>query len=221
VTLPEADDVHRLGRRAPWPRAALTAPAVEVAPALLGALLVRVEDDGTETIVRIVETEAYPQTDPASHSHRGRTPRNAVMFGAPGHAYVYFSYGMHHCMNVSCEEVGVGAAVLFRAAVAVAGQGHLRRRRGGRHRDRDLLSGPGRLTQALGIDRSFDGLDLTDPHGRLRLETDGFDPPGRVVAGPRVGIRHAADVPWRFHLAGVPEVSRYVRHPEAPPSGRG
>ena len=214
-----SDDLLRLGRRAPWPRAALTGPAAEVAPALLGALLVRVEDDGTETIVRIVETEAYRQTDPASHSHRGPTPRNAVMFGAPGHAYVYFSYGMHHCMNVSCEEAGVGAAVLFRAAVAVAGHAHIRGRRGVRHRDRDLLSGPGRLTQALGIDRGFDGQDLTDPHSRLRLETDGFDPAGRVVAGPRVGIRHAADVPWRFHLTGVPEVSRYVRHPKAPRSG--
>lgn len=205
------------GERAPFPRGRLDAPSPEAAVHLLGALLVREHPDGA-VVVRVVETEAYRETDPASHSHRGRTPRNAVMFGDPGFAYVYFTYGMHFCMNVSCEPAGTGAAVLLRAAVCLEGADLVRERRGPRHRDRDLLAGPARLTQALAIGRPDDGTDLCDPDAPLRLETDGWVPPDdAVVAGPRVGIRHAADVPWRFHVAGVPEVSRYARHPDAPP----
>ena len=210
------DGLRALGERRPFDRAALGVSSLDAARLLLGALIVREEQDGAPTIVRIVETEAYHQTDPASHSHRGETARNAVMFGPPGFAYVYFTYGMHWCLNVSCEPEGTGAAVLLRAAVALTGEWRIRERRGPRHRERDLLAGPARLTQALAVDRALDGTDLCDPGAPLRLETDGWQVPGdAVVAGPRVGIRHAADVEWRFAIAGVPEVSRYTRHPDA------
>ena len=212
----EVDGLRELGERRPFDRGVLAASSSVVARRLLGALLVREEEDGAPTIVRIVETEAYHQTEPASHSHRGETARNAVMFGPPGFAYVYFTYGMHWCVNVSCEPEGTGAAVLLRAAVALTGEGRIRERRGPRHRERDLLAGPARLTQALAVDRALDGTDLCDPGAPLRLETDGWEAPGdAVAAGPRVGIRHAADVEWRFAIAGVPEVSRYTRHPDA------
>lgn len=197
------------------PRVFFTRASPEVAPDLLGKLLVRGESDGSTTVVRLVEVEAYREDDPASHSYRGRTERNAVMFGRGGHLYVYFTYGMHYCMNVSCEQEGVGSAVLLRAAVVLEGRGRVRERRG-QHRDRDLLRGPGRLSRGLDVDRSFDGLDLLDSASPLRLEHDGWSPePAAVVAGPRVGIRTAADAPWRFWLEGVPEVSRYARHPRA------
>ncbi|MFN2555943.1 MAG: DNA-3-methyladenine glycosylase [Nitriliruptorales bacterium] len=187
-----------------------------VAADLLGKLLVRDEADGSTTSARLVETEAYREDDPASHSHRGRTERNAVMFGRAGHLYVYFTYGAHHCMNVSCEQEGFGSAVLLRAAVVLQGHGPVRARRGAQHPDRDLLRGPGRLSAGLAVDRSFDGIDLFDPNSPLRLEDDGWRPdPGAVVSGPRVGIRVAVDTPWRYWLEGVPEVSRYVRHPAA------
>ncbi len=211
--------LRQVGERRALDRGLLADDAVRVAPRLIGALLVRREDDRSETVVRIVETEAYRETDPASHSHRGRTPRVEVMFGPPGHAYVYFTYGMHFCVNVSCEPAGVGAAVLLRAGVPLTNRDLVRQRRGPRHRDRDLLAGPARLTQGLAIGRAEDGVDLLDPGSPLRLERDGFEaPPEAVVAGPRVGVRQAADVPWRFALAEVPEVSRYVRHPKAPPT---
>ena len=215
-TADEPDGLRRLGPRRPVDRALLTGHAVDVAPAVLGLLLVREEEDGPDTVVRVVETEAYRETDPASHSYRGRTPRVVTMFGPPGHAYVYFTYGMHHCMNVSCEPDGVGAAVLFRAAVVLAGGDAVRARRGPKPADRDLLAGPARLTQGLGVDRDWDGIDLCDPTSRLHLATDGWRPaPHDVVTGPRVGVREAADVAWRFHLRGVREVSRYSRHPRA------
>ncbi|MDP8930179.1 MAG: DNA-3-methyladenine glycosylase [Actinomycetota bacterium] len=196
-------------------RAFFTRASPQVAPDLLGKLLVRDEGDGAATVARLVETEAYQQNDPASHSYRGRTERNAVMFGRAGHLYVYFTYGMHYCMNVSCDQEGVGSAVLLRAAVIVEGRDRVRERRGQRP-DRDLLRGPGRLSAGLDVDRSFDGLDLLDSASPLRFEDDGWGAdPAAVVAGPRVGIRTAADKPWRFWLEGVPEVSRYARHPRA------
>lgn len=208
--------LRQLGQRRTFDREALASSSVEVARLLLGALLVRAEGSGGPTVVRVVETEAYHEDDPASHSHRGPTDRNAVMFGPPGFAYVYFTYGMHWCLNVSCEPEGTGAAVLLRAAVPLVGEGRIRTRRGPRPRQRDLLAGPARLTQALGVDRDLDGTDLCDPNAALRLETDGWRPPvAAVVAGPRVGIRHAADVDWRFAIADIPEVSRYSRHPRA------
>lgn len=208
--------LRALGDRRVLDRGVLEAPSAQVARDLLGVLLVRQEDNAPATVVRIVETEAYHQADPASHSHRGPTARNAVMFGPPGFAYVYFTYGMHWCCNVSCEAAGTGAAVLLRAAVALTGHDRIRKRRGPRHRERDLLAGPARLAQALAIDRRLDGTDLCDPSAPLRLESDGWRPPdGGVVAGPRVGIRLAADVEWRFAVDGIPEVSRYTRHPRA------
>lgn len=204
--------------RRPVPRAWLSSAATEAAPRLLGALLVRDEDGEEETVARVVETEAYHQSDPASHSHRGRTPRVEAMFGRPGLAYVYFTYGMHWCLNVTCEAEGIGAAVLLRAAVPLRGTGRLRERRGERPRERELLAGPARLAEGFGIDREWYGTDLLDPASPLRLETDGWAPaPNDLRSGPRVGVRLAADVAWRFWIGGVPEVSRYTRHPKAPP----
>ena len=209
--------LRELGERRVLDRDLLRDDAATVAPRLLGALLVRQEDNGSDTVVRVVETEAYREPDPASHSHRGRTPRVEVMFGRPGHAYVYFTYGMHWCVNVSCEPEDVGAAVLLRAGIVLTNHDLVRARRGPKHRERDLVAGPARLTQALGVDGAWDGIDLLDPESPLRLETDGAQvPPDAIVAGPRVGVRQAADVPWRFVIADVPEVSRYSRHPKAP-----
>ncbi|MDX1657899.1 MAG: DNA-3-methyladenine glycosylase [Nitriliruptorales bacterium] len=204
--------------RQPFPVDQLADHAAEVAPRLLGALLVRREDDGTETIVRIVETEAYRESDPASHSFRGRTDRTRAMFERAGLAYVYFTYGMHFCVNVSCEEQGIGAAVLLRAAVPLQGRERIRGRRGEQHRERDLLAGPARLAEGLAIDRELYGTDLLDGSSPLRLETDGWAPTD-FRSGPRVGVRAAADVPWRFWVDDVPEVSRYTRHPKAPDVG--
>lgn len=196
----------RLGQRA-------DVAAVE----LLGALLVR-ELGATRVVARIVETEAYREDDPASHSHRGRTPRTAPMFAAPGTAYVYRSYGVHWLLNVSVEREGVGAAVLLRAAVVVEGLAAVRDRRPGVRRDADLLRGPGRLTVGLEVDGPrHDHLPLLTEAGPLRLAGDDWvPPPAAVVAGPRVGISRAAEVPWRFHLAGVSGVSSYRRSPRAP-----
>ena len=189
--------------------------ATDVAPRLLGAVLE--SDLGDERVaVRIVETEAYRQDDPASHTFRGMTPRNQVMFGPPGHAYAYFTYGMHHCVNVVCEPEGIGAAVLLRAGEVVDGADVAAARRGPRVGAHDLAAGPARLTQALGIDRSHDGLDLLDPDSPLRLRLGSAVPDDRIAVGPRVGIRHAAEKGWRFWLTGEPTVSRYSRHPRAP-----
>ena len=155
-----------------------------------------------EVAVRLTEVEAYAGADdPGSHAHRGRTPRNAVMFGPPGHLYVYFTYGMHHCCNVVVGEEGDPAAVLLRAGEVVAGITTARERRGSR--DRDLARGPARLCQALGIDRADNGLDLRDV---LVLERSRSG----ICTGPRVGLRKAADRPWRFWITDDPTVSRYV-----------
>jgi len=184
---------------------------------LLGALLVR-EFGDTRVIARIVETEAYREDDPASHSHRGRTPRTAPMFAPVGTAYVYRSYGLHWLLNVSVEAEGLGAAVLLRAATVVEGLATVRERRPAARRDAELLRGPGRLTVGLDVDGPrHDHVPLLTGTGALRLADDGWqrDPAG-VVAGPRVGISQAADVAWRFHLFGVDSVSSYRRSPRAP-----
>jgi DNA-3-methyladenine glycosylase len=201
----------------PLERVRLEVPAPEAAIALLGSLLVRTEADGTETIVRIVETEAYREDDPASHSFVGRTARTAPMFGPPGTSYVYRSYGIHWCLNVTVEEEGIGAAVLLRAAVALSGLDHLHRRRTTARAPRELLRGPGRLAAALDLDGPrHTGGDLLHGVGGLRLADDGWVvPPTAVAVGPRTGIRAAWDLPWRFHLVDVPEVSPYRRHPHA------
>lgn len=176
----------------------LDAPVLEVAPRLLGATLTH----GGVT-VRLTEVEAYDGADdPGSHAHRGMTRRNEVMFGPAGHLYVYFTYGMHHCCNVVCGPEGRASAVLLRAGEVVDGL-ELARSRRGRSSDRDLARGPGRLCQALGIDLAANGLDLA---GHLELHPQ----EAGVSTGPRVGLRLAADRPWRFWLTDEPTVSRYV-----------
>lgn len=204
------------GARKRLDRAFFQRSTLEVACDLVGRLLVREETTATTTVVRLVEVEAYRQDDPASHAYRGRTAANAVMFGRAGHLYVYFTYGMHHCMNISTETAEIGSAVLLRAAVILVGHEAVRARRGDHHRDRDLLAGPGRLTEGLGIDGGWDGVDVTAPDAPLRVEDDGWRPPSdRIRRGPRVGVRKAPDIPWRFWLDGAGEVSRYTRHPGA------
>jgi DNA-3-methyladenine glycosylase len=251
------------------PRDFFDRPAQEVAPELLGCVLEHETPDGLAAVA-LTEVEAYAgPADPASHAYRGRTARNTVMFGPPGHAYVYFTYGMHFCMNVVCMPPGTASAVLLRAGRVIAGEELARRRRAARQpaaavrpagpaglgtRDprvpvdradgpqppacaaprhaaarhgaarhgaaaRDLARGPARLCQALGIGRELNGADLCDPASPLRLlaalpREDGL--PGSPVlpwrAGPRVGVREGADVPWRFWLDGEPTVSAYRPH---------
>lgn len=195
----------------------LAGHATEAARSLLGAVLVRREGDGSTSLVRIVETEAYREDDPASHSAAGRTPRTWPMFEAPGTAYVYRSYGIHWCLNVAAEPAGTGAAVLLRAALVLAGESQLRSRRPAARTARELLRGPGRLCQALAVTGpDHDGIDLLDTDQPLHLADDGWRPrPRDVRESARVGVRLAADVPWRFALAGRPEVSPYRRHPRA------
>jgi DNA-3-methyladenine glycosylase len=176
-----------------------------VARDLLGRLLVRPVANGDPMIARIVESEAYREDDPASHSFRGRTPRNEVMFGPPGHLYVYFTYGMHFCMNVVTDADGVGGAVLLRAAEPLRGVDRMAAARGIED-PRRLCSGPARLTQALGIDRSEDGIDVTRPE-RLFIAPGTAADPSVVEAGPRVGIRVAREQPWRFFVRDSPFVS--------------
>jgi DNA-3-methyladenine glycosylase len=170
----------------------------EVAPALIGVTLLV---DGVGG--RIVEAEAYDQQDPASHGHRGQTARNAAMFGPPGHAYVYRSYGIHWCLNLVCGDEGVPEAVLIRALEPTSGL-DLQRRRRGLEDVRSLSSGPGKLCQALGISRDQDGLALDAPPFEL-LERD--EVPG-IVTGPRIGISQATELSWRYMDAGSPYLSR-------------
>jgi DNA-3-methyladenine glycosylase len=189
-------------------RAFFEAPPERVARRLLGKVLARRSGAGW-LAGRIVEVEAYlgphgKTADPAAHSHRGPTPRNKVLFGPAGHAYVYFIYGMYSCMNVSCEREGHGGGVLIRALEPVAGLQQMARNRGLAPgvAARELTSGPGRLCQALGITRSADnGLDLLDPKSPLQLRDDGARA-GRVLVTARIGIRHAAELPLRFAIAG-------------------
>ena len=187
----------------------LAGPVVPAARGLLGCRL-----SAHGVTVRISEVEAYAGTagDPASHAHRGRTPRNAVMFGPAGHAYVYFTYGMHWCMNVVTGPDGEASAVLLRAGEVVDGLDVARERRPAVRKDVDLARGPARLCAALGIDRSVYGADLLgDGPVRLRPPLAPV-PEAAVTAGPRVGVTGAHDVPWRFWIAGDPTVSAYRRH---------
>lgn len=174
------------------------ASSIEVARALIG-VVVLVDGVGG----RIVETEAYDADDPASHSHAGPSTRNASMFGPPGHAYVYRSYGIHWCLNFVCREAGHGAGVLIRALEPIEGLALMRERRGVVD-ERLLCSGPGRVGQALGINRSLDGLALDQPPFELRPAQVA----PKVLTGVRIGISKAKDVPWRFGLHGSQFVSR-------------
>ena len=208
------------------PREFFDRPSTAVAPDLLGCVLWHYSPDGL-VAVRLAEVEAYQgPADPASHAFRGQTARNAVMFGPPGHAYVYFTYGMHFCVNLVCQPAGQAEAVLIRAGQVVDGAELAGVRRRGRAadlasdlapagadgsrktREVDLARGPGRLCQALGIDRSLDGADVCAPDSSL-----GVSPPptaiggGQIRTGPRVGISQAADRPWRYWLADDDHVS--------------
>lgn len=216
------------------PRAFFGRAAQEVAPDLLGCVLSHDGPDGAVAVL-ITEVEAYAGTaDPASHAFRGRTARTAVMFGEPGHAYVYFTYGMHFCVNLVCQPAGTASAVLLRAgrvtegaplaaarrAARAVSSGDTALRETGARRvgraaisERDLARGPARLCRALGIGRSLNGADACDPGSPLRISGPARAVPAAdVQRGPRVGISRAAEVPWRFWIAGDPTVSPYRPH---------
>jgi DNA-3-methyladenine glycosylase len=191
-------------------RHALAGAVEDVAPSLLGARLTSTTPAGTVS-VELTEVEAYDGTsDPASHAFRGRTPRNEVMFGPAGFLYVYFSYGMHWCANVVTGVNGQASAVLLRAGRVADGVEVARARRGSQIPDHALARGPACLTQALGIGRDEYGIDLLGD-GAVRLEVAESIPSERIASGPRVGIRVAADVPWRFWISGDRTVSAYQR----------
>ena len=200
------------------PREFFADRALQVAPRLLGCVLEHQTAEGL-VAVELTEVEAYEgSVDPASHSYRGRTARNAVMFGPPGHAYVYFTYGMHFCANLVCGPEGTATAVLLRAGRIIEGAPLAAARRlagrpAARVPDRDLARGPGRLGQALGIDRAQNGVDVCDPASALRVRPGPpAGPAGQISEGPRVGVSSAADWPWRFWRTGDPTVSVYRRH---------
>jgi DNA-3-methyladenine glycosylase len=221
------------------PREFFARPSVEVAPDLLGCVLEHETAAGL-VAVELTEVEAYAgQADPASHAYRGRTARNAVMFGPPGHAYVYFTYGMYFCVNLVCLGHNTASAVLLRAGRVIEGEELARarrtRRRVGGNRGsasqdgasqdragglaaRDVARGPGLLCQALDIDRSLDGADVCVAGSPLRVRpgptgagTSARSAEKEICSGPRVGVSAAADVPWRFWLKGEPTVSAYKR----------
>ena len=176
---------------------------------LLGCTVEADTPDGT-VAVRLVEVEAYRGADdPASHSFRGPTPRNAVMFGPAGHLYVYFVYGMHFCANISCLDQGEAGAVLLRAGEVVSDLDVARRRRPTSRRDHELARGPARLASLLGLDRSRNGVDVTDRTSPVRVLAQPPVPAALVRTGPRVGVAAAHDLPWRFWLDGSPAVSPY------------
>jgi DNA-3-methyladenine glycosylase len=222
--------------RVPISRDFFARPSVVVAPDLLGCVLEHETAAGL-VAVELTEVEAYAgQTDAASHAYRGKTARNAVMFGPPGHAYVYFTYGMYFCVNIVCLGGDSASAVLVRAGAVIEGEEIARARRTGRKPDgdpgypqppdvpartrlaaRDLARGPGRLCQALDIDRSLDGADICAAGSPLRVRSDRAWPPAtarseekkEISSGPRVGVSRAAEIPWRFWITGEPTVSVY------------
>ena len=240
----------------PIPREFFARPSVQVAPDLLGCVLEHETAEGL-VAVELTEVEAYDgQADPASHAYRGKTARNAVMFGPPGHAYVYFTYGMYFCVNLVCQGDDTASAVLLRAGRVIEGEELARARRarrrarggsarqdsasqGSASRDsasrdsasrdsasrdsarlaaRDLARGPGLLCQALDIDRTLDGADVCTAESPLRVRsrqtgpgTNARSAEKEICSGPRVGVSAAADVPWRFWVAGDPTVSAYKR----------
>jgi DNA-3-methyladenine glycosylase len=210
------------------PRDFFARPSLQVAPDLLGCVLEHQTADGL-VAVALTEVEAYAgQSDPASHAYRGKTARNAVMFGPPGHAYVYFTYGMHFCVNLVCLGPGSASAVLLRAGAVIEGEDLARARRtrpgGVRLAARDLARGPACLCQALDIDRSLDGADVCAADSPLRVRSQPAGArstarSGKINSGPRVGVSAAAEMPWRFWFDGEPTVSVYRAH-SAGPGGR-
>ncbi|MGW3957305.1 DNA-3-methyladenine glycosylase [Streptomyces sp. NPDC004752] len=200
--------------RTPLPRSFFDRPVLQVAPDLLGRILVRTTPDGP-IVLRLTEVEAYDgPNDPGSHAYRGRTPRNDVMFGPPGHVYVYFTYGMWHCMNLVCGPEGTASAVLLRAGEIIEGVELARKRRLSARNDKELAKGPARLTTALGVDRALDDTDACAPGDTpLRVATGTPVPPDQVRNGPRTGVSGDGGVhPWRFWIADDTTVSPYRAH---------
>jgi DNA-3-methyladenine glycosylase len=197
-----AGPVSAAGAGQPLPATFFDRPPRAVARDLLGAVVVR-----GEVAVSLTEVEAYEgASDPASHAHRGPTRRNAAMFGPPGHAYVYFTYGMHWCLNVVCGPGTTAGAVLLRAGGIVGGLATARGR--ARHRaDAALARGPACLAQVLAVDGALDGTDLTAWPGELAVVAGGPVPDRAVAAGPRVGVRAATERPWRYWIEDAPSVS--------------
>ena len=181
----------------------LDKPASEVAPLLLGCILER-EINGKIMQVKIVETEAYDQTDAASHSYKGETERTEIMFGEPGHLYVYFTYGMHYCCNIVTDKKGVGSAVLIRAVEPLVGEEYMKELR--HFSGKALSNGPAKLCQALAIDKQLNGHDLkVSP---LKLITQPALNKNMITQTKRIGISQAKDVPWRFYITGNKYISR-------------
>lgn len=182
----------------------LNGAAWEVAPLLLGSLLV-LEVDGKRLAGKIVELEAYDQSDAASHSYKGKTPRTDVMFGPSGHLYVYFTYGMHYCCNVVTGPKGHGSGMLIRAVEPIEGEEYMQQNRHGRN-GLELTNGPAKLCEAYGIDKSWNGHDLRQ--APLRLIIGQPLPQEDVVQTTRIGISQAKEMPWRFYIRGNPYVSK-------------
>ncbi|GAA2478840.1 DNA-3-methyladenine glycosylase [Streptomyces thermolineatus] len=194
------------------PRDFFARPAHLVAPELLGRVLLR-REPGQTIALRITEVEAYEgTTDPASHGYRGKTLRNATMFGPAGHLYVYWIYGMHHAANLVCGRAGESNGVLIRAGEIVRGHAHAASRRHTAKNHHELAKGPGRLTLALGIDRSLDGTDVCAPDSPVRVHEGTPAPSAAVLSGPRTGVSKGHETPWRFWLAQDATVSPYRRH---------
>ncbi|KUH37143.1 MULTISPECIES: DNA-3-methyladenine glycosylase [Streptomyces] len=200
--------------RTPLPRDFFDRPVLEVARDLLGRTLVRRTDDGPIEL-RLTEVEAYAgEIDPGSHAYRGRTARNAVMFGPPGHAYVYFTYGMWHCLNLVCCPEGTASGVLLRAGEIGTGRDLARRHRPSARHDRELAKGPARLATALDVDRTLDGTDAcAGPDSPLSVLAGSPVGADQVCSGPRTGVGgEGATHPWRFWIDGDPTVSPYRAH---------
>ncbi|MEU2546776.1 DNA-3-methyladenine glycosylase [Streptomyces roseolus] len=200
--------------RTPLPRSFFDRPVLEVAPDLLGRTLVRTTDEGTMEL-RLTEVEAYAgAVDPGSHAFRGRTARNAVMFGPPGHAYVYFTYGMWHCLNLVCGPEGEASGVLLRAGEVLRGAELARPRRRSARKDAELAKGPARLATALDVPGSLNGTDVcAGPDAPLSVLTGTPPAPSLIRTGPRTGVGgDGAPHPWRFWIAEDPTVSPYRPH---------
>ncbi|KOG42768.1 DNA-3-methyladenine glycosylase [Streptomyces resistomycificus] len=200
--------------RTPLTREFFDRPVLEVAPDLLGRILVRSTPDGPIAL-RLTEVEAYDgPNDPGSHAYRGRTARNDVMFGPPGHVYVYFTYGMWFCMNLVCGPKGESSAVLLRAGEIIEGAELTRKRRLSARSDKELAKGPARLATALDVDRALNGTDAcSDGDAPLRVLAGTAAAPDQVLNGPRTGVAGDGGVhPWRFWIANDPTVSPYRAH---------